>query len=152
MLEEKRRTPCGFGSSKPLVTIVIGKSKSSGPIANWLLQNYAAPAWRVLSEKERLPPAGRWSIMDDSQANNDNRAERHENRTQELVQRKKAEHDELQRLLKERVEEMNANHGNLPQFVVRGASIVQLGHIDMHLEFDPVFSNPTEFVLVLKVS
>jgi hypothetical protein len=89
--------------------------------------------------------------MDDSQPNNDNRAERPENRTHELVQRKKAEHDELQRLLKERVDEMNANHGNLPQFVVRGASIVQLGHIDMHLEFDPVFSNPTEFVLVRKV-
>ena len=62
--------------------------------------------------------------MDDSQANNDNRAERPENRMQELVQRKKAEYDDLQRLLKERVEEMNANRGNLPQFVMRGSSII----------------------------
>ena len=62
--------------------------------------------------------------MDESQANNDNRAERPENRMQELVQRKKAEYDDLQRLLKERVEEMNANRGNLPQFVMRGSSII----------------------------
>ena len=89
--------------------------------------------------------------MDDSQANNDNRAERCENRTQELVQRKKAEFDELQRLLKERVEEINANRGNLPEFVVRGSSIVQLGHIELHLEFDQLYSNPTDYVLVLKV-
>jgi hypothetical protein len=80
--------------------------------------------------------------MDDSQANNDNRAERPENRMQELVQRKKAEYDDLQRLLKERVEEMNANRGNLPQFVMRGSSIIQLGHIELHLEFDPLFPNP----------
>jgi hypothetical protein len=89
--------------------------------------------------------------MDDSQANNDNRAERCENRTQELVQRKKAEFDELQRLLKERVEEINANRGNLPEFVVRGSSIVQLGHIELHLEFDQLYSNPADYVLVLKV-
>ena len=89
--------------------------------------------------------------MDDSQANNNNRAERPENRTQELVQRKKAEHDELKRLLKERVEEMNANRGNLPEFVARGSLIIQLGHIELHLEFDQLFPNPTEFVLVLKV-
>ena len=61
--------------------------------------------------------------MDDSQANNDNRAERPENRTQELVQRKKAEYDELKRLLKERVEEIKANRGNLPEFVARGSSM-----------------------------
>jgi hypothetical protein len=89
--------------------------------------------------------------MDDSQANNDNRAQRPENRTQELVQRKKAEYEELQRLLKERVEEINANRGNLPEFVVRGSSIVQLGHIELHLEFDQLYSNPTDYVLVLKV-
>jgi hypothetical protein len=89
--------------------------------------------------------------MDDSQANNDNRAGRSENRTQELVQRKKAEYDELKRLLKERVEEMNANRGNLPEFVTRGSLVIQLGHIELHLEFDPLFPNPTEFVLLLKV-
>jgi len=89
--------------------------------------------------------------MDDSQANNDNRAQRPENRTQELVQRKKAEYEELQRLLKERVEEINANRGTLPQFVVRGSSIVQLGHIELHLEFDQLYDNPADYVLVLKV-
>jgi hypothetical protein len=89
--------------------------------------------------------------MDDSQANNDNRAGRSENRTQEFVERKKAEYDELKRLLKERVEEMNANRGNLPEFVVRGSLIIQLGHIELHLEFDQLYSNPTDYVLVLKV-
>jgi hypothetical protein len=89
--------------------------------------------------------------MDDSQANNDNRAQRPENRTQELVQRKKSEYEELQRLLKERVEEMNANRSNLPQFVMRGSSIIQLGHIELHLEFDQLYGNPADYVLVLKV-
>ena len=89
--------------------------------------------------------------MDDSQANNDNRAEPPKNRAQEHAQRKQAEYDNLIRLLKERVQEINANRGNLPEFVGRGSSIIQLGHIELHLEFDPQFSNPTEFVLVLKV-
>jgi len=89
--------------------------------------------------------------MDESQANNDNRAGRSENRTQELVQRKKAEYDELKRLLKERVEEMNANRGNLPEFVVRGSLIIQLEHIELHLEFDQLYGNPADYVLVVKV-
>ena len=72
-------------------------------------------------------------------------------RVQELAQRKQKEFDDMMRLLKERVEEINANRGNLPEFVVRGSSIVQLGHIELHLEFDQLFPNPTEFVLVLKV-
>ena len=55
------------------------------------------------------------------------------------------------RLLKERVEEMNANSGNLPKFVVRGSSIVQLDNFELHFEFDPLHPNPTDYVLVLKV-
>lgn len=58
--------------------------------------------------------------MDDSQANNDNRGELRKNRAQALAQRKKEEHDELMRLLNERVEEMNANNSDLPKLLIRG--------------------------------
>ena len=53
-------------------------------------------------------------------------------RVQELAQRKQKEFDDMMRLLKERVEEIKANRGNLPEFVARGSSIVQLGHIELH--------------------
>jgi len=89
--------------------------------------------------------------MDESQASNDNRAGRSENRAQELAQRKQKEFDDVMRLLKERVEEINANRGNLPEFVARGSLIIQLGHIELHLEFDQLYGNPTDYVLVLKV-
>src|SRR5882762_3673086 len=102
------------------------------------------------AKKNDCWPAGRWSIMDDSQANNDNRMERPKNRAQEQAQRKQEEYDDLIRLLKERVEEMNANTGNLPKFVVRGSTI-QLDHIVLHLEFDELFMSPADYVLVLKV-
>jgi hypothetical protein len=46
------------------------------------------------------------------------------------------------RRLHERVEERNANSGN-----VRG-STVELGHIELHLEFDQLYP---DYVLVIKV-
>jgi hypothetical protein len=88
--------------------------------------------------------------MDDSQASNDNWAARPKNRVQELAQRKREEHDELMRLLNERVEEMNANSSDLPELVIRG-SRTELGRITMCLEFDQHPTNPTEYVLILKV-
>ena len=42
---------------------------------------------------------------------------------QELAQRKQKEFDDMMRLLKERVEEIKANRGNLPEFVARGSSM-----------------------------
>ena len=88
--------------------------------------------------------------MADSQANNDNRAELPKNRAQELAQRKQEEYDELKRVLKERVEERNANSGNLPEFVIKGSRI-ELGRLTLHLEFDQVPTDPTEYVLALKI-
>ena len=49
--------------------------------------------------------------MDDSQANNDNRTERPENRAQELAQRKQKEFDDVMRLLKERVGNLLGENG-----------------------------------------
>jgi len=109
--------------------------------------------------------------MDDSQANNDNLEERLKNRAQEHARGKQAktdqqsfrerantfisdhareEYDNLIRFLNERVEERNANVGNLPKFVIRGSS-VQLGHMALCLEFDQLIMNPADYVLVLKV-
>ena len=87
--------------------------------------------------------------MDDSQGN-DNRGERPKNRAQELAQRKKEEHDELMRLLKERVEEVNANGGNLPEFLIKGAR-TELGRFTLCLEFDPLPTNPADYLLLLKI-
>ena len=80
--------------------------------------------------------------MDDSHANNDNLEERLKNRAQEHTRgeqtktdqqsfRERAnkfisahaheEHHNLICLLNERVEERNANFGNLPEFVIKGS-------------------------------
>ena len=60
------------------------------------------------------------------------------------------EYDDLRRLLKERVEEMNAHTGDTPQLVQRG-STVELGYVKLHLELDPLPPDPDAFVLTLKV-
>jgi len=61
------------------------------------------------------------------------------------------EYDDLRRLLKERVEEMNAHTGGTPQLVLRG-STVELGYVKLHLELDPLPTDPDAFVLTLKVA
>jgi hypothetical protein len=111
-----------------------------------VLQNYAAPGIESTARKQTTAGGGELSIVEDSVANNDNRAEPPKNQ----AQRTQREYKDLMRLLKERVEEMNANSGNLPQFVVKGSTI-QLGHIILHLDFDPRYANSTDFVLVLRV-
>jgi hypothetical protein len=88
--------------------------------------------------------------MDESQASNNNWAARPKNRLLELAQRKREEHDELKRLLTERVEEINANSSDLPELVIRG-SRTELGPISLCLEFDQNPTDPTDYVLILKV-
>ena len=88
--------------------------------------------------------------MDDSQACNHNRAERPKNRVQELAQRKREEHDELMRLLNERVKEINANNSDLPKLLIRG-SRTELGRFTLCLEFDQHPTDPAEYVLALKI-
>ena len=78
--------------------------------------------------------------MDDSQANN---------RAQQFAQ-KREEYDELMRLLTERVEEVNANNGNLHEFLIKGSRI-ELGRFTLWLEFDQLPTNPADYVLVLKI-
>jgi hypothetical protein len=111
--------------------------------------NLNSPGKGAWSANQTTAGGGEGSIMDDSQANNDNR-ERPKKRVQELAQRKREEYDELMRLLNERVEEMNANSSDLPKLVIRG-SRVELGHITLHLEFDQHPTDPTEYVLALKI-
>ena len=88
--------------------------------------------------------------MDDSQANKDNWAERPKNRWEELAHKKKAEYDAVMRIVRERVEEMNADRSNLPELVVKGCR-VELGRFTLYLEFDQRPTDPTEYVLTLKV-
>jgi hypothetical protein len=78
--------------------------------------------------------------VDDSKANN---------RAQQFTQ-KREEYDELKRLLTERVEEVNANNGNLPEFLIKGSRI-EPGRFTLCLEFDELPTDPTEYVLILKV-
>lgn len=106
--------------------------------------------------------------MDDSQSNSDHmeerQAEEHARGNQAkpdtrsfgerartfVSQHAREEYDNLMRLLKERVEERNATADNLPKFVVKG-STVQLDHMVLYLEFDQMFENPDNYVLVLRV-
>lgn len=88
--------------------------------------------------------------MGDSQANNDNRTEQPKNRWEELARRKKAEYDELMRIAKERVEEMNADRGKLPELVIKGYR-VELGPFTLYLEFDQRPTDPTEYILTVKL-
>jgi hypothetical protein len=81
----------------------------------------------------------------------DNRGEQATSQAQKYAQWKRMEFERVLELLKEKVEERNANTGNLPQLVFRGTSIVELGHYSLHLEFDPVFHRPDDFVLTVKV-
>jgi hypothetical protein len=67
-----------------------------------------------------------------------------------VSQHAREEYATLMRLLKERVEERNATVDNSPKFVVKGSS-VQLDHVVLYLEFDQMFMNPDDYVLVLKV-
>lgn len=71
-------------------------------------------------------------------------------RALEHMKQKREEYDKLMGLLKERVEEMNAHRGKLPQFVI-GKSSIQLDRFILHLEFDQLFTSPTDYVLVLRV-
>ena len=88
--------------------------------------------------------------MDDGQAHNDNRADRPKNRWEELAQRKKAEYDELMCIVRERVEEMNANRDKLPELVIKGCR-VELGRFTLYLEFDQRPTDPTEYILTVKI-
>lgn len=54
----------------------------------------------------------------------------------EPAQRKKKEFENLMRLLNEEVERRNADRGESQKFVFQGASIIQLGHLALHLKFD----------------
>jgi hypothetical protein len=81
----------------------------------------------------------------------DNRAEQATNQAQKYAQWKRMEFDDVLELLKEKVEERNANTGNLPKLVFRGRSIVELGQYSLHFEFDQLFHSPADFVLVVKV-
>src|SRR6476661_1353440 len=88
------------------------------------------------TERSKPPWAtGGARIVDDGQAHNDNRADRPKNRWEELAQRKKAEYDELMCIVRERVEEMNANRDKLPELVIKGCR-VELGRFTLYLEFD----------------
>lgn len=109
--------------------------------------------------------------MDDSQANNDYLADRLRSDAEERRRRKQAEveqqrfqktrealiselarseYENLVRLLKERVEKIRSDVGNLPEFVVTG-SYIQLGRMALYYTFDqPVVNHPTnELVLSL---
>lgn len=72
------------------------------------------------------------------------------NHAQEHMQRKREEYSTLMILLEERVQEMNANRGDMPEIVLRTSSI-QMGDFILQLEFDQRYASPTDFVLVLKV-
>ena len=50
----------------------------------------------------------------------------------------------------ERVEEVNANNGNLPEFLIKG-SRTEVGRFTLCLEFDQLPTNPADYVLVLKI-
>jgi hypothetical protein len=62
----------------------------------------------------------------------------------------RSEYQELVRLLKERVEKIRSDGGNLPEFVVTG-SYIQLGHVALYYSFDqPVVNRPdNELILSL---
>jgi hypothetical protein len=80
----------------------------------------------------------------------DDRGERLKNQTQDSAQKKREEYDWLMHLLKERVEEWNASRGDLPEIVMTGSSL-QLDRYKLYLEFDQLWPQPTNYVLVLKV-
>jgi hypothetical protein len=61
------------------------------------------------------------------------------------VQRKRDEFNHFLELVKERVEERNADDGDVPKFVVRGSTI-QLEHVALYLEFDQRYDRPSDFV------
>jgi hypothetical protein len=66
-----------------------------------------------------------------------------------IRERAREEYDYLNRLLNECVEKRNANSGDSPKFVIVGAS-VQLGHMALYIQFDQQYSNPDDYVLVLR--
>jgi hypothetical protein len=63
----------------------------------------------------------------------------------------RAEYEYLISCLKECVDERNANRGDLPEFVLRGSSIVELGHTALYLKFGQQYSNPDLYLLNLTV-
>ena len=79
-----------------------------------------------------------------------NPAEQPQNQAEERAQKMRAEFDWLMHLVMERVKELNANRGDLPEIVMRG-SILQLGPFELHLEFDQGLFDPTKYALVIKV-
>jgi hypothetical protein len=80
----------------------------------------------------------------------ENRAEQLRDRVQEEAQRKRQEYERLMILLEKRVEEINANRGDLPEIVVRSSSL-QLDQFKLYIEFDQLFPKLTDYVLVLRV-
>ena len=80
----------------------------------------------------------------------DNPAQQFTNRAEEHAQKKREEYDRMMPLLQERVEEMNGNRGDLPEIVMKGSSL-HLDQFTLHLEFDQLFPNPSDYVLVLRV-
>jgi len=69
----------------------------------------------------------------------------------QAAHRKQKEHERMWCLLEERVEEMNANTGNLPEIVMKKGYSLQLGQFTLYIEFDQQLSDPSEYVLVLRV-
>ena len=86
------------------------------------------------------------SIMNDNQAQQSFR----QRANRFIFDHAREEYDYLISRLKERIEEKNANPGNLPQFVLHG-STVELGHTALYLEPDQLPTEPEVYLLTLKL-
>ncbi len=80
-----------------------------------------------------------------------NPAEHLKNKAQEDAQRKQQERDRLKIWLEDCVEELNKNtNSGLPQVVMKGSSL-KLDRFTLYLDFEQLWENPTDYVLVLRV-
>ena len=61
----------------------------------------------------------------------------------------RAEGKSLLSCLKEYVDERNANRKDLPEFVLRGTSLGELGQMAMHFKFEQRWPNPDVYALTL---